>query len=491
MEQKKLLSTVGVTLLLIVVLIIIGVIVRGDMFSLERDKMEGQVPFYVGVTYCGNSVGEAKEFIDKVWGYTNLFVLVSGSLQYNTSAMEEIGNYAVASGLSYAVYGGTRNTAELTTWLLEAKERWREKFIGIYYNDEVGGYMLDQTVFLEIAYPAEEGNQVPMPKVTKTDKGTIILYNYNNIDKEEETQKEKPALLSTVTFWPEGKIVMENFSENITYYPNGTVTVFEKQKNDMYTTTSGNITKYSKPIPAYEQIFKQNPIQTHDDAAKAYVNMNRELIEELNKTQLEQEQILVFSADYGLYWWNYQSGYDLVLAELAWNNSITQEIALARGAATLQNKQWGTILTWKYTQAPFLASGEEMFEQMKTSYQAGAQYIIIFNYSEDPADPNTLQEEHFTALEHFWKEIVQNPKITHGSIKAEAVLVLPKNYGWSMRNPTDPTWGIWPADENTQKIWNQIQNKIDQHGLKLDLVFEDINYPVKGKYTQIHYWNQK
>ncbi|MDR2700136.1 MAG: hypothetical protein LBC12_04930, partial [Nitrososphaerota archaeon] len=170
------------------------------------------------------------------------------------------------------------------------------------------------------------------------------------------------------------------------------------KKNNCY--TPENITKYPDPIPPYEQVLKQNPIQTHDDVANLFVNMSREKLENrfLNKTQLKEESILVFTSDYGLYWWNYQSGYDLVLAQLGWNNSIKQEIGLVRGAANLQGKSWGTIITWKYTQPPFLTDGEEMFEQMKTSYQAGAEYVIIFNYSEDPTNPNTLQEEHYQAI---------------------------------------------------------------------------------------------
>jgi hypothetical protein len=128
---------------------------------------------------------------------------------------------------------------------------------------------------------------------------------------------------------------------------------------------------------------------------------------------------------------------------------------------------------------------------MKTSYQAGANYVIIFNYSKDSTNPNTLQEEHFQALKRFWKDIVQNSKVTHGDIKAEAALVLPQNYGWGMRNPNDTIWGLWPTDDQSQEIWNQIQNKIDQYGLKLDIIFEDPNYPATEKYPTIYYWNQK
>jgi len=180
----------------------------------------------------------------------------------------------------------------------------------------------------------------------------------------------------------------------------------------------------------------------------------------------------------------------VILAQLGWNNSITQEIGLVRGAANLQEKSWGTIITWKYTHAPYLTDGEEMFEQMKTSYDAGAEYVLIFNYSEDPTNPNTLQEEHFQALERFWNDVVQNPEIKHGSIKADTVLVLPQNYGWGMRYAEDNIWGTWPANETTQQIWNQLQSKLDEFGLKLDIVYEDPDYPAAGRYSDIYYWDQ-
>ena len=171
--------------------------------------------------------------------------------------------------------------------------------------------------------------------------------------------------------------------------------------------------------------------------------------------------------------------------------SITQEIGLVRGAANLQGKSWGTIITWKYTHPPYLTNGEEMFEQIKVSYEAGAEYVMIFNYSEDSTNPNILQEEHFQALERFWNDVVQNSKVKHGGIKANTVLILPQNYGWGMRHPDDHIWGIWRPDNTSQQIWNQLQTKIDKHELKLDIVYEDPNYPATGKYNNIYYWDQK
>ena len=198
-----------------------------------------------------------------------------------------------------------------------------------------------------------------------------------------------------------------------------------------------------------------------------------------------------FTSDYALHWFDYLSGYDVILAQFGWNHTLTQDIALVRGAANLQNKNWGTIVTWKYNHPPYLDSGETIFEQLCTSYEAGAKYAVIFNYAENMTEPyGILQEEHFVALENFWNDAVQNPEVKQGSIRGEAVLVLPKNYGWGLRSPDDTIWGIWNSDEKSEQIWNLISNLIEEYGFNLDIVFDDPEFPVEDKYGQIFYWNQ-
>ena len=204
-----------------------------------------------------------------------------------------------------------------------------------------------------------------------------------------------------------------------------------------------------------------------------------------------QSDLKLFTSDYALYWWDYKGGYDTVFAHLGWNNSVAQEIDLVRGAANSQGKSWGTILTWKYTHAPYLTNGTEMFDQMKTSYEAGAEYIIVFNYAEDMSGPyGTMQEEHFDALERFWNEVVQNLEITHGGIIVEAALVLPKDYGLGLRTMDDKIWGLWNTDDTSEQILNQLQSKLNQYGTKLDIVYDDPAFPVEGKYDNVFYWNQ-
>ena len=117
--------------------------------------------------------------------------------------------------------------------------------------------------------------------------------------------------------------------------------------------------------------------------------------------------------------------------------------------------------------------------------------VVVFNYAKDMTGPyGTLQDEHFQALERFWNEVVKNPFIAHGRVKAEAALVLPRNYGWGMRNPQDTIWGLWAANSTSQQVWEQLQSKLEQYGLKLDIVYDDPAYLVSGKYSQVYYWNQ-
>lgn len=80
--------------------------------------------------------------------------------------------------------------------------------------------------------------------------------------------------------------------------------------------------------------------------------------------------------------------------------------------------------------------------------------------------------------------------MVHGRIKAEAALVLPKDYGWGMRRASDTIWGLWKPDDTSQQIWNKLQVTLEQYSSKIDIVYEDPAYPVAGKYSQVSYWNQ-
>ena len=100
-----------------------------------------------------------------------------------------------------------------------------------------------------------------------------------------------------------------------------------------------------------------------------------------------------------------------------------------------------------------------------------------------------MLDEHFESLEKFWNNIRQG-KVVHGSTIADAVLVLPKNYGYGLRYPEDNIWGFWGPDEKSPIVWSISQELLSSYGLRLDIVYDDPAFPVAGKYQQVYYWNQ-
>ncbi len=212
-----------------------------------------------------------------------------------------------------------------------------------------------------------------------------------------------------------------------------------------------------------------------------------------NFKALKQEPVTVFTSDYALYWWDYKAGFDVVLAQFGWNNSVNQQIALNRGAAEAQNKSWGVIVTWTYQQAPYLDTGEAIYNQLLTAYQSGAQYLSLFNYPNYPEDNQygIMTDEHFDALQKLWNYVVADESGANSQLNsAQAVLVLPRNYAWGMRDSNDLIWGFWRVDENSAQVWNVTQTLLSLYGARLDIVYDDPAVPVSDSYAQIYYWNQ-
>jgi hypothetical protein len=347
--------------------------------------------FFFGVTFGSETAEEARLLMDKVKDYTNLFVVDSWALCTNETALNEVCEYAVKADLNFIVFFDFISRITYPwhqTWLDTAKDRWGNKFLGIYLFDEPGG---------------------------------------NQIDK--------------------GK-----WSEEMANAP-----VFE------------NASDYS-------------------DAANRFVNS----ISSINSTlDLKKRSIPMFTSDYALYWFDYMAGYDTVFAELGWNHSETQHIALGRGAANVQGKDWGAIIVWTYENPPYLASGPQTLQDMLTAYRSGAKYVVVFNYPKYP-DTNPygiLTQEHFTAMEQFWTYIHDYPRNIFGKVDAQVALVLPKDYGWGMRRVDDKIWGLWPADEKAPSIWENMNKLITKYGLELDIIYDDSRFNYKEKYSKVYFWN--
>jgi hypothetical protein len=200
----------------------------------------------------------------------------------------------------------------------------------------------------------------------------------------------------------------------------------------------------------------------------------------------------VITADYGLYWFDYKAGYTTVMTEFGWNFSRPLHIALCRGAAKAHNKDWGAIITWTYNSTPYLESGEEMYSDLKLAYNNGAKYAVVFSYPViGPYGTLTEEQGHFKALEDFWSYIQNNPQ-EHGVIHEEAAYVLPEDYGFGFRGPQDNIWGLWQADNLSQKVWNDANTLLDQYGSRLDIVYDEpqVINSIRNRYAHLFFWNE-
>jgi hypothetical protein len=210
---------------------------------------------------------------------------------------------------------------------------------------------------------------------------------------------------------------------------------------------------------------------------------------------LKMRNIETFTSDYALYWYDYKVGYNVVFAQLGLNSlsnntQLRQMTAeFVRGAATVQNKDWGAIITWKYNSAPYIESGQDLYNDMIFAYNYGAKYVLVFNY---PYDSNStygiLKQEHLDALRNFWNYANSNPpnsSTSHG----RTAFVLPKDDGYGFRRPNDIFWGFWGSNASSNQFSTTINNLMDQYGPNLDVIYNDgINFNTSA-YDKFIFWN--
>jgi hypothetical protein len=196
----------------------------------------------------------------------------------------------------------------------------------------------------------------------------------------------------------------------------------------------------------------------------------------------------LFMSDYNLYWFDYKAGYDGLFAQFGWNYSRQLNVALCRGAATVQNKEWGVMITHTYSEPPYIESGPELFNDMVLAYDNGAKYIIVFDSNVEWTQ-GILKNEHLDALKKFWQYIQNNPRKSNLTNERTA-FILPEDYAYGFRGLTDKVWGIWEADNFAYQQSVNINNLLTTYGPALDIIYEDgLNSTNTGEYHQLIYWN--
>ncbi|MGD6810131.1 MAG: hypothetical protein ACQCN3_10585 [Candidatus Bathyarchaeia archaeon] len=249
---------------------------------------------------------------------------------------------------------------------------------------------------------------------------------------------------------------------------------------------------YSYDEPGGHQIDSDHPYMivpaaaNYSDAANTYEQRLHTYISEflaLNTT--------LMTSDYALYEYDFRAGYNIVLAEYAWNHSRPLNTALVRGSATMQNKDWGVMLTYTYEQPPYLASGPELYRDMVTAYENGAKYILVFDYAmknDTRMAHGILQQEHLDALRQFWEYVKANPR-SGNPVSERVAYVLPSDFGYGFRGSDDWIWGIWKNSTLSTQIWNDVTTYSQQFGEKFDIIYADTPNFDSWQYSKLIYWN--
>lgn len=510
------------TTIAVIVIVVVAVSAFAAIETFEfSTPVAAKKPFYVGVTYCGDNVTEAYQLIDKVKGYTNLFVVQSGPLMDNLTKMEQICDYAVNSGLNIIVYYADNGDGDNTcsAFVNAASARYGSHFLGLYYNDEMGGKMLGGSVFLNVS-PTESvntGSDSLGCTISDPANGQTTFYEFmssgeidvfgsqvlsDGASLEDTTNYFLNGTISfSYTYWPFN--ATSSYSETFWYLPNGTVL----NQNGAAVTGHGSISQFE----SYQKVLAMKPLQTPAEAADAFVYDEKQIL----ATAGNQSDVHLFTSDFGLYWYDYLGGYNTVFAELFGGQTGAENLALVRGAADMQGKSWG-VMVEPARQSPLeLQSGNQMYKELKQAYEDGSDYAVVFNYApgenvnnpipiagdngtivinsvngtQTPSDAGLLQSAQFSALQKFWNDVVENPHETN-NVTAEDAFVLPQNFGGCLGNQNDTVWGLWKADSTSQQIWSSTQTALSKYGSKLDIVIDDPTDSAAGRYQHVVYWNQ-
>ena len=226
------------------------------------------------------------------------------------------------------------------------------------------------------------------------------------------------------------------------------------------------------------------PPSNYSDAESQFISLTNSSL----NTAIQGANVPLFTSDYALCWFDYKAGYDTVFTEFGWNNSRQMDISLCRGAATVQGKDWGAMITWTYDQPPYLENGTQLYSDMKLAYDNGASYIVVFD--DDGNGGAILGAAQLNAMQQFWQYSKTHSQPTSQSSDRIAY-VLPDAYGYGFSGLNDSIWGYWQADNFADQQYTNVNNALQQYGNKLDVIYDDLSFPnYANMYSKLIFWNE-
>jgi len=133
-----------------------------------------------------------------------------------------------------------------------------------------------------------------------------------------------------------------------------------------------------------------------------------------------------------------------------------------------------------------MESGAKLYDDMVLAYQNGAKYILVFDANEGWTE-NVLMQEHLDAMQKFWTYAQNNPRPQNTASQRTAA-VLPEDYAYSFRGPSDRIWGLWSPDDLTVNISSSVLSLLETYGGSLDLIYPSSDQDNVG-YRDVIEWN--
>ena len=108
----------------------------GLALNLENEFIE----FYIGIDVAYDDLDQIKDLIDQVSPYSNLFLLGSIGISHDVDKLDELCSYLSEKEMYFVVYDEDYfHLGELS----DIEDRYGEYFLGLEFEDEIGGGQLD------------------------------------------------------------------------------------------------------------------------------------------------------------------------------------------------------------------------------------------------------------------------------------------------------------------------------------------------------------
>ncbi len=91
-------------------------------------------------------------------------------------------------------------------------------------------------------------------------------------------------------------------------------------------------------------------------------------------------------------------------------------------------------------------------------------------------------------MQQFWEYVKEHPR-TNSAVDDRIAYVLPKDFGYGFRGPSDRIWGLFKEEDLSSKIWNDINTWVEQNKPAIDVVYEDSLQFGAFNYSKLVFWN--